>query len=357
MMLGLINRQKKILFIGCCVVYLALFGQEHSFFHDHTDRSLQDELILATMKRLEEDNLGLLPNFVPSDNLTESSFHHRKETLWNDNSMSSSLLLMNDYDDELPPIRAIVTGLEHSGSNIIAKTLFNAPCMIGAPETAFLIADTPADIEEKETKQWMDQHQNMKQLDDYTLSHDDIEVMKQAKDFLEMYNILRERSPLFEEIREDDCSIPQVIDHTPQYVYPSHLEGVLSKTPGVPVIITQMSFETLSEFWAGEGRTLTQNEYDEVFDNIENLQKKYPHRIKIIDCNTELTFDTAFVMVEVFRSLSLRWDAGFLDMSGLRKKVSGKPKYEEAFKVLIDHFHLLPGRKSTSNNITDKTVE
>jgi hypothetical protein len=42
---------------------------------------------------------------------------------------------------------AIVTGLEHSGTTLMGRLLNNAPCVIGAYETGFLLAETPRDID------------------------------------------------------------------------------------------------------------------------------------------------------------------------------------------------------------------
>lgn len=354
MIVGITNRQiKHLLIIACVFVYVALFRIEQDVFQIDGGRSLQNEMILATMKGLENNGL-IVPNVIPSDNTTTiitttTSPLHRKETSFDD---------LSRYDDELPPIRAIVTGLEYSGSSIIAKILYNAPCMIGAPETGFLVAKTPADIEE-EVHPWIDWNQDMNRLDYYMLSVDDIDLMKHAKDFTELYNILRDRSPLFNEIREDDCSMPQVIDHTPRYIYPLHLDRILSKASlaGVPVIVTKKSFEELRKSWAQRGRTLYQDIYNEVYDNVEIMRKKYPHRITIIDYDDNELFShdaVSSVMQNIFHSLSLRWDPGYLNMEGLRKKISSNPKYSKYFNVELENLQFQPGSHKHFPNVTEK---
>ena len=50
-------------------------------------------------------------------------------------------------------LRAIVTGLEHSGTTVFSKILFNVPCIIGAWETGLLLAKTPRDI--RRVQPWM----------------------------------------------------------------------------------------------------------------------------------------------------------------------------------------------------------
>jgi len=45
--------------------------------------------------------------------------------------------------DGFRALRAIVTGIAHSGTNVTAAILFNAPCVLGALETGFLLAKKP----------------------------------------------------------------------------------------------------------------------------------------------------------------------------------------------------------------------
>ena len=44
-------------------------------------------------------------------------------------------------------LRAIITGLEHSGSTKVGRILASAPCIMGAYETGYLLAPTPQDID------------------------------------------------------------------------------------------------------------------------------------------------------------------------------------------------------------------
>mmetsp|Transcript_5673 Transcript_5673/g.6969 ORF Transcript_5673/g.6969 Transcript_5673/m.6969 type:complete len:210 (+) Transcript_5673:126-755(+) len=133
--------------------------------------------------------------------------------------------------ESFPSLRALVVGLEHSGTTMAGRLIMNAPCVIGAGETGYLLAETPAEIHS--VQPWFEWN-NAKTRDDdmwYKLQPNDIDDMKNAKDFVEMYNILRERSHLFNDLNDEEyCEKPyQIVDKTPRYVYPTHFEMILKK--------------------------------------------------------------------------------------------------------------------------------
>ena len=218
-------------------------------------------------------------------------------------------------------LRAIVTGLEHSGTTLTGSLLYNAPCIIGAFETGFLVADTPKDIENvKPWFQWNNASRNIKDIN-YRLHPDDVTEMKSASDFMEMYNILRRRSYLFNKLNDDDnCVKPtQMVDKTPLYVYPEHFESILKKTPGVPVIVTKKDYTKLKVSWGRRNSTLTREFYDKTFDNVCEMMEKYSNRIIIVN-EEELMSDPDTVMTRVFQHVGLEWKSDYLRMNGLLKK-------------------------------------
>ncbi len=222
-------------------------------------------------------------------------------------------------------LRAIVVGLEHSGTTIVSQVMFNAPCAIGATETGFLIADSPADI--GSVSPWIDWNQKSWNYFFYRLKPEDIEAMKKAKDFPEMIDILRHRSPLFNDlVDEPHCQKPyQMIDKTPKYIYPEYFEKVLRKTPGVPVVVLKKHYESLHKSWARRNDNLTSEFYDGVYNNVENMMEKYPNRIIIVDYD-KFKREPDSVMQEVFEFTGLSWDPDYLEMTGLKQKFKNYPE-------------------------------
>eukprot|EP00571_Detonula_confervacea_P013154 CAMPEP_0172310358 /NCGR_PEP_ID=MMETSP1058-20130122/11440_1 /TAXON_ID=83371 /ORGANISM="Detonula confervacea, Strain CCMP 353" /LENGTH=310 /DNA_ID=CAMNT_0013023155 /DNA_START=77 /DNA_END=1009 /DNA_ORIENTATION=- len=241
-------------------------------------------------------------------------------------------------------IHAIVTGLEHSGTTIVGNVLFNAPCIIGAIETGFLLAETPADI--GHITPWIDWQGTTCERRDlyYNLTHDEIDVMKKAKDIGEMIDILRKTSHLFNNLNDEAyCRKPfNMVDKTPRYIHPQYFEDVLAKTPGVPVIVVKKDFEPLKESWAQRDSNLTQEFYDDVFDNVEAMMTKYPGRITTIQYE-DLKSEPATVMEGIFARLDLTWDPDYLNMSNLKRKFSD---YDPATLELIDQWKFSSGKHS-----------
>mmetsp|Transcript_11797 Transcript_11797/g.14895 ORF Transcript_11797/g.14895 Transcript_11797/m.14895 type:complete len:381 (+) Transcript_11797:103-1245(+) len=240
-------------------------------------------------------------------------------------------------------LHSIITGLEHSGTTITGRLVMNAPCLVGATETGFLLADSPQDI--GDVYPWYswnidDGKDTDKKKMMYLLSPGAYEKMKAARNFSEMYYILRENSHLFNNLNDkyDDgreCEKPtRVVDKTPRYVRPQYLEHILIKTPGVPVVILKKPFEELRI-------DLPRQAYDEVFANVDKMMKKYPGRIKMLYYD-KFTENPEKVMGEVFEFLGLTWKDEYLKMTGLKKKFS---VYPEAAKQ-IDEWEFVPGGHS-----------
>ena len=219
-------------------------------------------------------------------------------------------------------LRAIVTGLEHSCTTLVVRLLYNAPCVIGALETGFLLADQPNQIEAVQPWFKLNSASWTPGLN-YRLTPVDVEAMKNATNFLDMYQILRQRSYLFNDLNDETyCEKPyEMIDKTPRYIYKLHFEKILEKTPNVPVIVTQKGYDKLKESWMKRNGNLTQQFYEETFDNVELMKKKFTNRILIVQ-EEDLMQSPKRVMLEVFHHVGLEWKDEYLQMVGLLKKVS-----------------------------------
>jgi hypothetical protein len=220
-------------------------------------------------------------------------------------------------------LRAIVTGLEHSGTTLTGSLLMNAPCVMGAFETGYLLASEPRYIEK--INPWFSwNYAKTNTLDiNYRLMPQDVELMKGTADFEEMYDLLRHRSYLFNELNDDEyCARPTyMIDKTPLYVYPIHLKSILEKTPGVPVIVTKKGYDDLEKSWRMRNDTMTRKFYNETFDNVYRMMEEYPGRILIVH-EEEMMRDPDVVMTGVFEHVGLVWKTEYLRMTGLLKKFS-----------------------------------
>ena len=220
-------------------------------------------------------------------------------------------------------LRAIVTGLEHSGTTLTGSILYNIPCVIGAFETGYLIAESPKEIETVHPWfLWNMKKSNRTNLN-YRLVDEDVEAMKNVTDFMQMYDILRQRSYLFNNLNDEEyCETPyQMVDKTPRYIYPAYFEQVLEKTPGVPVIVTKKNFNKLKESWDARKGNLTQQFYDEVFDNVWKMKMKYKGRILIIHEEDVMEHPEA-TMQDVFNHIGIEFKTEYLQMTGLLKKFS-----------------------------------
>jgi hypothetical protein len=235
--------------------------------------------------------------------------------------------------EESPPhfkgLRALVMGLEHSCTTMIASLLFNAPCVIGAFETGYLLAQSPKDITEVQPWYAWNNERGIEDLT-YRLTPEDSNAMKGAPNFQTMYDILRERSYIFNDlIDEEYCEKPyQMIDKTPRYILKQHFENVIDKTPGVPIIVAQKSFDKLKESWAKRNQNLSRKLYDTTFNNAWQMKQKHPHRILIVQ-EEDFMKDPNAVMEDVFHHVGLEWRSEYLKMEGLLKKVSNSSALTE----------------------------
>jgi len=215
-------------------------------------------------------------------------------------------------------LRAIVTGMEHTGTTFISMLLFNAPCVIGAGETGFLLAKTPRDIR---ISPWIEWHMNMANKDMYMLTPEDVDTLAAARNFPEMLDTLRNISHLFNSITDEPwCDKPyQMIDKTPAYSRKHHFERILKEThlAHVPIVVVKKPYKSLKKSWARENHTL--RSYNMTYNNVQRMIRKYPNRIMVV--NTEdLVLNVESVMQEVFEFIGLEWRSDYLKMTNLKKK-------------------------------------
>jgi len=219
-------------------------------------------------------------------------------------------------------LRAIVTGLENSGTSVTSKILFNAPCVIGGSETGFLAAKTPSEI--RELRPWMKWHMDMNMKLMYHLKPGDVDAMADAKDFPQLLDILRNRSYLFNDLNDEPyCDKPyQIIDKTPRYVKPAMFERILKMTHGakVPVVVLKKNIESLNASWVDRGaRILTSYQYYHTYNNVQRMISKYPNRIMVVNWE-DIMHDVESVMQDIFQFIGLEWKTDYLKMTNLMKK-------------------------------------
>ena len=133
-----------------------------------------------------------------------------------------------------------------------------------------------------------------------------------------------------------------MIDKTPRYVYPAYFESVLQKTPGVPVVVLQKNFENLKESWDARHSTLTQQFYNQVFDNVWKMKLKYKGRILIIHTEDLMAYPEA-TMQDIFEHVGLEFQTEYLQMEGLLKKFSNDIRTRKS----IERWKFKAGKHST----------
>jgi len=267
-------------------------------------------------------------------------------------SSSSSNNDNNDFDFRvMAGLAAIITGLEHAGTTMFANMLYNVPCIMGAYETGYLLAESPAEIDSLHpTYEWNRNEVSNSSRNgfhpqlNYHLSDDDCQAMKEAKNFANMYQILRHKSRLFSSeyipttniiMADNDshshssasaCETPyQIIDKSPSYIQPEYFEDILEKTPMVPVFVLDRrddDKEAEEKASAAHRRHKTAI----IHDNIRAMQTKYPGRIHIITFG-DLMSRPETVMRQVFSILELKdeWKTEYLEMKGLLSKLQNFP--------------------------------
>jgi len=290
-----------------------------------TPANMNPKELAKILRAKEVERLGGVPK---SKRINRDTSGDRGSTVDTAKALAIKMRSSQDEDPIKENLRVIITGMEHSGTTITGRLIMNAPCLIGATETGYLLAKTPKKIHS--VLPWYnwnidngnDSGNDRKRMM-YLLKEDDYRDMSAAENFSEMYKILRNRSHLFNDLNDfyDDgreCEKPtQIVDKTPRYVWPEHFENILIKTPGVPVIVVKKPFKDM--------RTKQTKEfYDEVYNNVDKMKKRYPNRIIILNYD-EFINDPETIMECIFEFVGLTWKSEYLKMSRLKKKFSAFP--------------------------------
>lgn len=220
---------------------------------------------------------------------------------------------------------AIITGIEHSGTTVIAS----APNLYGALECGLLLAPKrPSRFREVSPfYDWM----ILNRTAWWGLTREQRSLMTdKSKCFAEMYAKLRRYSPAY---RHTPNTKSWVVDKTPAYV--GRLVSVMDRTPGVPVVVTEKSERDQVRSLMKRGLAESKAK-DRVADGKAGLRAalvKYPRRIHVVN-TTMLYRDPSAVMERVFDFLGLRWKEEYLSMEvATAKHRMGRPDLNASFKV------------------------
>ena len=208
----------------------------------------------------------------------------------------------------------IVAGLEHSGTTMTSMLLMNAPNLYGAFECGLLMARKHGrqNISDfwhngliRPTKQrfW-----GLTEAQRYEIEHN-------ASCIAEQYSLLRRYSPLFRPggINQDSW----LVDKTPRYY--AKLHSVMTKTPGVPVILLHKNEDEIIRSYQKRGEKPNLEKYRE---QLEICQRDFPERLHVLNY-TAMAEDPNKIMTDAFDFLGLQWNPEYLTNQALSEK--GRP--------------------------------
>jgi hypothetical protein len=222
---------------------------------------------------------------------------------------------------EISGLRVIVTGMQHSGTTILSSIIMNAPCIIGAVDSGFLLAKEPSKLKNVHPfYEWLTWSLVRGK---YGLTNETRDEVTSAPCFASMYYRLRRLSRLTTDSDDAEyCPRPlELMDKAPQYVY--SLPAVMSRSPGVPVIVIMKEYEAVKESWKkrNPSNVLPEEFYNRTWKTIRKSQKRYPDRIMIVHYD-EFNANHDKVMQGVFDFLGMQWDSTYLTMAPLNAKVA-----------------------------------
>ena len=135
------------------------------------------------------------------------------------------------------PVRAVITGVEHSGTTLLSMLLKQDAHIASGFECGFLLADRPSGF--KDVHPWYEWMQEPAEQGHWGVTPEHMESVCSSESWREAYQKLIRYSPVF-----DRFGAQQVIDKTPRYL--SCLDGVLDKLPDfVPCIVIEKDVESL----------------------------------------------------------------------------------------------------------------
>lgn len=213
---------------------------------------------------------------------------------------------------------AIVTGMMHSGTSMLAQLIMSDQAAYGGVECGLMMAKEPSDFANVHPFfEWMirDDAEGL-----WGLSTENRAELMNARCDAEMYNTLHRTSPLYHYGTNKNSHI---LDKTPGYIV--RLVEVMDRTPGVPVVIAKKSAldmeQSLIKRYGDQPETmaLVKDWLGIAEQQLELALKKYPDRVHIT--NTSRWYEEPNeVMKGTFDFLGLDWDPEYLSMNAVNNR-------------------------------------
>jgi len=210
----------------------------------------------------------------------------------------------------------IVTGTQHSGTTIVSQLIMSAPNVYGGEECGVLLAPKPSDF--NKVKPYYDWTTRSTSEGFWGISTDQQAMLLKSACHAEMYTQLRRYSGLYSHPSNKNSLI---LDKTPLYV--RMLVDVMDRSPDVPVVVTEKSFDDQMKSLNKRGvkKKLAKLIIKIKDDNLREALGKYPDRLHIVNM-TAFYLEPHTVMRQVFEFLGLEWQPEYLTMDALNSKLS-----------------------------------
>lgn len=214
------------------------------------------------------------------------------------------------------PVRVIITGIEHSGTTLLANIIKQVPSIASGFECGFLLAERPADF--RKIDPWYEWMQEPDSDGHWGIANSDLERICDSTTWEEAYKNLIRYSPVF-----DQKSFQQVCDKTPRYLI--HLDRVLDKIPRcIPCLVIEKEVENLWKSY--KKRNVALNEFcglvESYYMGLQTALKRHEKRIQIIKYE-KLCTDLYNVLPSIFSVIKLDY----------------KTEYAENYKKIIDNYY------------------
>jgi hypothetical protein len=330
-----INRIRSNLIVVCCgASALLLFRSNLTPF---SDQSRNDNVDISSVRTPSQDtavralfrsNLTSLSDLTSHEVNASSELTPGQAEDVRRAPLSAAVLLDEGPSDakqfrKISGLRVIVTGMEKSGTTILHQLLLNAPCMMGALESGFLMGATPAEF--RYVRPFYDWTKQSGKAGWYGLTNDMRDYITSAPCFAEMYARVRRQSPLMTSLAEQCPRQSELVDKTPGYIY--KLPRVMAQAPGVPVVvIVKDRYSHRQSYMRGhknpnnpQGIKTHNNIYDRGIKALGVAKSLYPDRIKVVQYETLIERPNE-VMKDVYDFVGLDWDPRYLNMEALNKK-------------------------------------
>jgi len=210
----------------------------------------------------------------------------------------------------------IVTGLEHSGITIVSQLIMSAPHVYGGVECGTLLASETSKLDE--VLPFYDSKMRSKSAERHCgISIDQKDNFLNSTCHAEVYDRLHRYSSLYLHPPDEDSWI---LDKTQLYI--RMLVDVMDRSPGVPVVVTEKSFNDQKKSLKkrGEKIKVIKQIIEIKNESLRQAREKYPDRLHVVDM-TALYLDPHTVMGQVFDFLGLKWQPKYLTMEAFNSKL------------------------------------